>query len=214
MSLLRWGSKGPCCALTVVNRPFTQNPGHFECNRDVTPDVTPAIEETMRSCPCTSRMGIHEQEATLASTTRLDRRRAATAHASEIEKQKPRRLLPKGSEEELYVTQWRNNRRTSCGEEPCHLGTRLSPTLRKGARNRSFDACKRNSPREVHYPLDGQLLLTGMSQVCAFASPFFASMSAMKMLCHLLAPKCLHGINLCGVASRDIAGEKRHGDQQ
>jgi hypothetical protein len=31
---------------------------------------------------------------------------------------------------------------------------------------------------------------------------------------HLTVPKRLHGINQSGVASREVAGEKRHGNQK
>ena len=38
------------------------------------------------------------------------------------------------------------------------------------------------------------------------------SMSVMGILGYLIVPKRLHGINQSGVASGDVAGEKRHGN--
>ena len=38
------------------------------------------------------------------------------------------------------------------------------------------------------------------------------SVSDSAIFRHLIVPKRLHGINQSGVASRDVAGEKRHGN--
>src|SRR2546428_3625469 len=39
-------------------------------------------------------------------------------------------------------------------------------------------------------------------------------LSEMAIFCCLLVPKRLHGSNLSGLASRDVAGEARHRDQK
>ena len=55
------------------------------------------------------------------------------------------------------------------------------------------------------------------SNLSTLAEPTFryksGSVRVLEIFRYLIAPKSLHGINQSGAASRDVAGEKRHGNQ-